>query len=289
MDCLSIETKPRAVYLLENIMTMFKADKKKVETPAMINPPLVEAIYELRWEMETDQQTGRMRDPSYPMMVGRMYERLKKDFPIAEDLPSVQAHPEATPYMPRHRMRKQKEGYPLVQIGPGILTMNDNQGYSWDNFKEIVVRLVETIIDLFPSGSIPLNFVKSELRYVNGIRFDLAKENPLAFLAEKLHMKVELDPALNDQVSIAGKPNSIGLNLAYALENPLGHLGISANMGQVDGKPAFIQQTVIQSFGELVPTEVSAFETWLEEAHTTAESCFQVFTKGPLMNKFCGN
>lgn len=270
-------------------MALFKPEKvKKSETPVLLHPPLVEVIFELRWEIESDQQTNRMRDPSYPMMYGRLYEKLKKDFPVIEDLPSTQAHPETTPFIPRHRMRKQQNGYPLIQFGPGILTINDSKGYSWTNYRDLVLRVVEAVEELYPENTLPLNFIKSEIRYVNAIRFDLARENPLAFLAEKLHMKVELDPAVFEQNIVNERPNSVGLNLAYALEKPMGNLAISANLGQFDGKPAYIQQTLIQSFGELVPSDVNSFTPWLQEAHVVAEHCFQVFCKGSLMEKFCG-
>jgi uncharacterized protein (TIGR04255 family) len=270
-------------------MPIFKAEKiKKIETPILLHPPLVEVIFELRWEIENDQQSGRMRDPSYPMMYGRLYERLKKDFPVIEDLPSVQAHPETTPFVPRHRMRKEKNGYPLVQVGPGIITVNDARGYSWTSFCSLVLRLIESVTDLYPSGTMPLNFIKSEIRYVNAIRFDIARENPLAFLSDKLNMKVELSPELFEQTKLNERPNSVGLNLSYALEKPMGNLAISANLGQFEGKPAYIQQTLIQSFGELAPSDAAGFTPWLEEAHTVAETCFQVFCKGELMEKFTG-
>jgi uncharacterized protein (TIGR04255 family) len=270
-------------------MVIFKSTKlKKTEIPALLHPPLVEVIFELRWEIENDQQNGRMHDPNYPMMYGRLYERLKKDFPIIEDLPSVQAHPDMTPYVPRHRMRKEQNGYPLIQVGPGIVTINDTKAYSWNHFQSLALRLIEAIVELYPTNAIPLNFIKSEMRYVNAIRFDLARENPLAFLAEKLHMKVELDPELFEQVSLNERPNTIGINLAYALEKPMGNLNIGVNLGQFEAKPAFIQQTLIQSFGELVPSDVNSFGPWLQDAHESAESCFQVFCKGDLMEKFCG-
>jgi uncharacterized protein (TIGR04255 family) len=270
-------------------MPIFKPEKiKKPETPVLLHSPVIEVIFELRWEIENDQQTGRMRDPSYPMMYGRLYERLKKDFPHIEDLPSTQAHPETTPYVPRHRMRKEKNGYPLVQVGPGIITVNEAKGYSWSRFSALILRLIESITELYPTDGMPLNFIKSEIRYVNGIRFDLARENPLAFLAEKLHMKVELDSELFERNALHERPNSVGLNMTYALEKPMGNLGISANLGQFEGKPAFIQQTLIQSFGELVPADLENFSPWLEEAHEVAENCFQVFCKGALMEKFCG-
>ncbi len=270
-------------------MPHFKSEKiKKMETPVLLHPPLIEVIFELRWELENDPQNGKMRDPSYPMMYGRLYERLKKDFPVIEDLPSVQAHPESTPFVPRHRLRKEKNGYPLMQIGPGIITVNDTKGYSWANFKALALRLIESVTDLYPTESLPLNFIKGEIRYVNGIRLDIARENPLEFLAEKLHMKVELDSDFFEQNPLNERPNAVGLNLAYALEKPMGNLAISVNLGQFDSKPAFIQQTLIQSFGELVPPDGASFILWFEEAHTVAETCFQIFCKGALMERFCG-
>lgn len=270
-------------------MAIFKAEKiKKVEIPPLLHSPLIEVIFELRWELENDSQSGRMRDPSYPMMYGRLYEQIKKDFPFVEDLPSVQAHPETTPYVPRHRMRKEKNGYPLVQVGPGILTVNDAKGYSWTKFRSLALRMIEAITDLYPTDGVPLNFIKSEIRYVNGIRFDIARENPLNFLAEKLHLKIEPDLELFEKNKLNERPNSVGVNLAYALEKPMGNLAISANLGQFEGKPAFIQQTLIHSFAELVPTDAETFTPWLEEAHTVAENCFHVLCKGDLMEKFCG-
>lgn len=269
-------------------MTLFKQEKNYEETPVLLHPPLIEVIFELRWEIEADQQSQKMRDPSYPMMYGSLYERLKKELPVIEDLPSTQAHPESTPYVPRHRMRREKDGYPLVQIGPGILTVNESKNYSWGQFSKLALKMIGAIVDLFPHQTMPLNFIKSELRYVNGIKFDIARENPLAFMKEKLHMNIEMDTELFEKNRLNERPNALGLNIAYALEKPLGNLAISANLGQFEGKPAFIQQTLIQSFGELAPTNTEGFEPWLEEAHQTAENTFQVFSKGELMQRYLG-
>jgi len=276
-------------------MPIFKADKvKKNEIPPLLHPPLIEAIFELRWEIENLQPNEArpqgafvpMRDPAYPMMYGRLYERLKKDFPFTEDLPSTGAHPETTPYVPRHRIRKEKNGHPLVQVGPGIITVNEAKGYSWKSFRSSAQRIIESVVDLYPSDAMPLNFIKAEMRYVNGIRFDLARENPLSFLAEKLHTKVEVAPELLTLNSLNERPNAVGLNLAYALEKPMGNLNLALNLGQFEGKPTFIQQTLIQSVGELLPADTEGLSLWLEEAHTVAENCFQVLCKGALMEKF---
>jgi uncharacterized protein (TIGR04255 family) len=272
-------------------MPIFKSEKvKKNEIPPLLNPPLIEVIFELRWELESLQpREGApvlMRDPSYPVMYGRLYERLKKDFPITEDLPSVQAHPETAPYVPRHRMRKGKNEYPLIQVGPGIVTINETKNYSWSKFCALVEKVVSSLLDLYPEQSAPMNFMKAEVRYVNGIRFDLARENPLSFLAEKLHTKIELSPEMYVLNNLSERPNGVGLNLSYVIEKPMGNLSLGINMGQFEGKPTFIQQTLIQSFGELVPSDSEGISLWLEESHTVAENCFQVLCKGELMDHF---
>jgi uncharacterized protein (TIGR04255 family) len=272
-------------------MPIFKSEKvKKNEIPPLLNPPLIEVIFELRWELESLQpREGApvlMRDPSYPVMYGRLYERLKKDFPITEDLPSVQAHPETAPYVPRHRMRKGKNEYPLIQVGPGIVTINETKNYSWSKFRALVEKVVSSLLDLYPEQSAPMNFMKAEVRYVNGIRFDLARENPLSFLAEKLHTKIELSPEMYILNNLSERPNGVGLNLSYVIEKPMGNLSLGINMGQFEGKPTFIQQTLIQSFGELVPSDSEGISLWLEESHTVAENCFQVLCKGELMDHF---
>lgn len=266
-------------------MSLFRSQKE--QAPILIHPPLVEAIFELRWELQGETETGRLKDPSYPMLYGRLYEQLKKEFPFTEDLPSVRAHPESAPYVPRHRLRREKNGYPLVQVGPGILTINEAQGYSWMSFRNTILRFVQAVMDLYPHEASPLNFIKSEIRYVNAIRLDASIENPLAFLAEKLHTKVQLDPEIFERNQIADRPTGVSLNLSYALQKPVSHLTLSTNLGQIDQQPAYILQMLVQSFGETVPADADAFSSWLQEGHEVVETCFRSLCKGALMETFC--
>ena len=268
-------------------MTHVKTEEKS-GIPLLLVPPLAEVIFELRWELQqSDVQKGFYRDAAYPMMYGRMYERMQKDFPIIEDLPAVQAHPDTTPYVVRHRMRKEKNGWPLVQVGPGILTINDAKGYSWRAFRTLALRAIELISDLYPTGGAPLNFLKAEMRYVNAINVDLQKDSPLSFLEEKLHTKIDLSSALFTESPIDPRPVSVGLNLAFPLNKPLGNFGCSFNLGQSEGKSAYIFQSVVFSLGEVVPQDKEGFETWLIDAHAVAQSSFTSFCKGSLMKKFC--
>ncbi len=268
---------------------MAQSKAQRNEIPILLNPPLVEVIYELRWELQGDAQTGRFRDAAYPMMYGRIYEKLKKEFPLIEDLPSVQMHPDTSPFVVRHRIRKERNGWPLMQIGPGIVTINDGNGYSWTQFKNLILKVIESIVDLYPAETFPLNFVKSEIRYINAIPFDIQRENALDYLAEKLHLKIEVDRQIFELNDMLDKPNAVSINLAYALNRPVGNFMLSANLGQVDGRPAYIIQCVTQSLGEMVPQEESSMDVWLKEAHEVMENSFMSLCRGPLLQRFCGN
>lgn len=257
--------------------------ESQAKISSLSNPFLLESIFEIRWELQGDQQSGRFRDPAYPMMYGRMYEHLKNDFPLIEDLPSVQAHPEVTPYTVRHRLRKERNSMPLVQIGPGILTINDGKDYSWNEFKALAIRLMELVDSLYPKSTMGLNFVKAELRYITGIPF--TQEDPLAFLSDKLRIKVAVPHDLLLQPAVA---NNVGINLAYPLSQPVGNLILSANLGQVDSKPAYIMQSVIQSGGEVVPQNGKELDRWLARANVAADQSVQSLTKGLFLHQLTG-
>ena len=60
-------------------MPIFNHEKSKLKASAPLkNPPLLEVVFELRWEIEVDQKQGRMRDPAYPMLYGRLCEKFQR-------------------------------------------------------------------------------------------------------------------------------------------------------------------------------------------------------------------
>jgi uncharacterized protein (TIGR04255 family) len=241
------------------------------------NPPLVETIFELRWELKGDPQTGRYKDPAYPIMYGRLSERLKEELPLIEDLPSIQAHPEATPYVVRHRLRKEKESWPLIQIGPGILTVNASKEYSWSTFRSLISSLIELVVELFPKDEMPLHFIKMELRYVNGIM--IGQNDPLSFLKDNLNLTV-VPPEFSSAVGV-------NLSLAFPVDEIRGHSLVSINLGTVGENPAFLFQNSVQTIGENAAGKNPG--QWLEAAHSIALNQFIAYCKGNLLKEFEGS
>src|SRR5437773_12485491 len=95
--------------------------------------PLVEAIFELRWVLQQPSE-GEAIDPGFPIFLGRFYDKVSSDFPESENQPAALMPEMMTPYVVRNRFRKTTGGWPLVQIGTGIFSVNDTEGYDWSTF-----------------------------------------------------------------------------------------------------------------------------------------------------------
>ena len=88
------------------------------------NKPLVEAIFELKWELE-EPTPGIKVDKHYKILIGSLYEKIKSDYPYIEQLATSSMPDEISGYIVQHRFRKEENGWPLVQIGPGIVTLTN--------------------------------------------------------------------------------------------------------------------------------------------------------------------
>lgn len=69
------------------------------------NKPLVEAIFELQWELEARGE-GFEVDPHIKLLIGRMYDRLEDEYPFPEPLPLATMPDEIAPHIVRHRFRR---------------------------------------------------------------------------------------------------------------------------------------------------------------------------------------
>ena len=75
-------------------------------------------------------------DPYYRLLLGRFFDRVKDQYPVPEQLPTATIPEMLVPQVVQQRFRIQKDGWPLLQIGPGILTVNDTAHYTWTDFRQ---------------------------------------------------------------------------------------------------------------------------------------------------------
>lgn len=106
------------------------------------NKPLVEAILEIRWhlvQLTSVQGPAQMilpaGDPHYRLLLARLFDRLQKDYPVHEQLPTATLPDDMLPQIVQHCFRAANDDWPLVQVGPGVFTVNDTHRYTWTDFQ----------------------------------------------------------------------------------------------------------------------------------------------------------
>ena len=262
----------------------------RIPTPHPLpKKPLVEAIFELRWALQ--QQDQQQVDPGFQILLGRFYDKVSADFPEPENLQAALIPEMMTPYIVRNRFRKTKNGWPLVRLGTGILSVNDTENYDWSTFKPMLRRAVEILLETYPQNIAPLTLSQATLRYVDAIPFKVLDDNKgvLEFLKDYLHTNISIDPLLFDNPSLADAPGALALRLNYPLEKPQGVGVIAFSSGMKENLPSLIWENIVISGQQQVPQTLAAFDSWIDEAHAITDRWFFGLSRGKLLETFGGN
>lgn len=247
----------------------------------LANKPLVEAIFELRWGL--DGVPGMAVDPYYQMLIGQLYSAIKGEYPYWERLPTAEVPEGFAPYAPHHRFRVASDQWPLVQIGPGILTINDTEGYDWDTFSPRCAAVVNTLFSIYPNANDQLRIFEVTLRYIDAD--NLLGKTALDFLKE-LKISVNLPPDLFIGGRIDGVNLGAGLSLAFPMLQPKGVFQITYNQGRKNELDALIWETQVLSRGADAPRQPEEIKVWLKEAHDTTHDWFFRQIDGELLEKY---
>lgn len=249
------------------------------------NKPLVEAILEFRWKLKKNER-GLLFDPNYDFLIGLLYQRLKEKFAYRKILPIADVPAEIAPHQVQYQFRRTKDGWPLVQLGSGILTVNETQKYSWDNgFRQYCTEAVEDLITVYPDPE-KLDPQELRLRYINAIDFDFEKEDVISFLRNKLKLSITLPSKLFITGNVMFNPHALDLLFVLPLQTPKGGVMYKFNRGKANNKDAIILEISIISREEHISDFPKGFATWLNNAHAVAEDSFLTFIEGELRRRF---
>lgn len=142
--------------------------------------PLKEVMIEIHWDGETDGSGGSF-DPDFDLMQGKFANAIKHMLPHYEKIGNA-----PTFGKPRHQYWMSKQKWPVVQHGPGILTINEvEENYVWDTFINGIVS--NTIKTFSAACDTPLNVRKILLQYTDVAKLD--KVDPLSFVDKNLQTK----------------------------------------------------------------------------------------------------
>lgn len=252
----------------------------------LANPPLVEVILEIRWELQEGTVPQTKTDPHYVLLPGKLHATLSDNYPYHEPLPQASIPDEITPYTVKHRFRHEKDGWPLIQIGPGILTVNHTKKYTtFDEFLPLAVSAVNELFKVYPE---PENLKISNLllRYIDAKEFDYKKEDIQVFLRDKMGVPILLPDKLFNNTGVDRIPRSFTWNTSFSCNMPNGLATLKFATGLSNGKPALIWEQIVQSSHDDVPDMPKGFKNWIKDAHKLTKSWFLSLIKGDLEQEF---
>lgn len=236
---------------------------------------LVEAWLTIKWKLQSSIGEPP-KDEQYPLAVGKFDSLVRPEFPNRISLDSNQVPMEITPHVPRFQfvLEKGEEKHKLLQIGPGIATVNYLSDYNWNDFRNDVYYLVEK---LFASYELPLEIQSVTLQYRNAIEFDYNNQDLIEFLDSNFGIKVSLPKDLPGSKVETESPRNANFKLSYNLQAPLnqGNFVIATGHKREEkGKtiPVIVQESEIVSERDNIPdlTDKEQLFTWLDSANEVA-------------------
>lgn len=260
--------------------------------------PLIEAWLEIHWQLKSGSPGDyeRLIDPGYPFALGVIYEKIKDLFAYKEELPTNKIPADMTPRMVRYRFRKEEGEWPLVQLGPGIATINFTKPYAWNEFKNKALYLRQNLEDAYNQPDFKLE--KLILRYRNAFEFDFKENDLLEFLSTNLNLSLRTSNHIPGIISTNSWPSDINLRMSYDLQGSAGRGSLQfttarrTKFDEISEKnepvPIVLLELEIQSLEDSAAeiNTMEGFEQWITSAHAIIHEWFFALIEGPLHNHF---
>jgi uncharacterized protein (TIGR04255 family) len=225
------------------------------------NAPLKEAIFELFWNSPINK-AGLKVDREFELAIGKFSLNISKDFPVHKRTMPQEA-PIKVYGLPLYQFWKGEIQWPVIQLGPGILTVNDtDKNYHWeDTYRPNISTAIEALTKSY--SNLP-NFNKVSLRYIDSV--DVNKdEDILGFISKNLLTSIE------NKFSIPGKESAININQIFNIDDFKVSLQIQTAINNVTGNQAIVWITSVVRDGKI---DVKELFLWIDKAHGIISDLF---------------
>lgn len=232
--------------------------------------PLQEVIFELRWELQVDENTNNMMDKGFDLALGAFGRIVKDKFPdvirkVPTDMPV-----QLLLHQPVFQFWSLSKSWPVIQLGPGIMTVNEtDKKYDWD---EGYFPLVKNAIDwLHEAYDSKINFIEASLKYIDNVKIDNYEfEHWNSFINQNLTFNFQ-----NEFID-SGTLRKFSFSQVFEIENASNlHLTIS-NGNDKKNQEFLIWQSAVTSNDRSV---ISNLTDWISFAHTKTSQLFKSITK----------
>lgn len=241
------------------------------------NSPLQEVVFELLWELETSE-VGLPSDSDFELSVGIFAEKIKHKLPHTvkkgiDPFPGI--HISFYPY-PKYQFWKAPGVWPVVQIGHGILVVNDvEKNYTWKSFKTNIDSAIDALHLAFKNR---LRIMGVRLKYIDA--FDIGSEDTLIFINENFNISVE------NNFDNERTPQSINIVQRFNYDE-LGSLDMSISSAMKEpGMPSILWQSVLSKESPILKPDLNS---WLDKVHAILSNNFKTFVKPHFYASFTKN
>lgn len=247
--------------------------------PKLPKAPLQEAIFEIRWDLDVDPTNGQLFDTGFQLAQGKLHDISRAKFPVyARKIP--QGIPEQMlQYQIVNQYWAGKETWPVIQLGPGIFTVNDTDvNYDWKN---VYLPLIKECLNwIFKVYENPLRINTATIRYIDSVKLkDYGFEGRWnEFVTEHFNF------SFVNSFDTRGSLKALQFSQSFELPDQ-SELHISMNSGKYrkTDDDALIWQTIVAKQDSF---DQPSLLTWVEHAHATTSALFREITKPNFYDSF---
>lgn len=237
------------------------------------NAPLVEVIFELKWDI-----SNKTDIVDFQYLHGDLYSNLKEKYPHRENLVPPEVPFDVFRGIPVFRYRENNNTYPLIQIGPGLITVNTiDSKYFWGEFRDEINNVVIILNEIYPKCK-DLSFTPI-LTYIDFFEYDKTKLSSLEFINANFQLNLTENFLNEDEIIL----NDLNFTLNYKLKDDI--LSLNIRDGKINNnKEGIVLQTKV--VGKKEKYTKKELVSWLDNAHELSSKTFKSLTKGDLYETF---
>ncbi|MBK8502173.1 MAG: TIGR04255 family protein [Saprospiraceae bacterium] len=243
----------------------------------LVNAPLKEVLFELRWNLDYIPSQRIFDDPGFDEAAMAFTNSCQQDFKKAIILKPPSIPITALAYQVTHRFFKGAEKYPLYQLGPGVFTVNDNnKNYKWRDFNKLIGSGTSCLRNSF-DRELVINRV--ELRYIDSVDINcLGDTDKFEFLHK--HLNISIEP----YKFVDGNLKGIRVDRTFEVGDQLNlNLSIATGVDMDTTEEIAIWHTFVNN---RVPLTWDSLNAWIESAHDLCSQTFKKMTSQKLYEYF---
>jgi uncharacterized protein (TIGR04255 family) len=251
-------------------------------------PPLQEAIFEVRWPHRLDDENQPLSGSTeFKILLARFFDRVtaSEEFADTEPLQPASLPDGVASGSVQYRWRSTLNPGVLLQIGPGVLTVNHVKPteYHWELFFGQICWAIKSLRESHPKRA-ELSPKSVAFRYINSVRFDASAEETYTFLREKLHIDFR-SPIGVLPPQVGTRAQNLKTQTSFMCNSPCGRVTlVFANVYVPEER--ILWQIVFDALGEDIPSLSEGVETWLMSAHQVIDTTFRNMIRGEMEAMF---